>query len=251
MSNYDDESDEMTRGHGVRSGAGGPTAAGDDGVTRFLTELRALGDGPAPTPTPELAALLGRRPALPRRAVIRIAVRTALVAAAVITALVVAAANHSLPSPAQRVVSHVVNVLTPFHINRDVPPAVEPPRPSDKPQPPARTTPHRSAPAAPPGEDSSEGRGEETGRPGTADGAGGAGAAGDAGDDGGERDEQPSRRSGASPRSDDGSEGSGDQRRGGDDDSETRHHRTGTATPTPGPSSPEDDHSGSEGPVDH
>jgi len=94
-------------------------------LTQFVTELRAFGDGPSPEPTPELDALLGgsaltalagrrrqRHPSLQHRALI-----IGAVASAVITGTGVAAATDTLPQPAQRFVSGVVNDLTPFHLN--------------------------------------------------------------------------------------------------------------------------------------
>lgn len=203
MSRFSDEYDEMTDGQGVRRGAGGAAAAGDD-VTRFLTEMRALGEVPAPEPSAELAALLaGATPmTLYRRRALRVVLRTAVVAALMLSALVVAAANHSLPRPAQRVVSNVVNDLTPFHIDSDRSgPGVVPPMPSDKPtnriRPTAPTRPAHPSSTAPAGEDDTSGSGGEGG-----------------GDDGSAR---PSRSrseddgSGSGPGSDDGV-GGGDDR---------------------------------------
>lgn len=120
MSRDSDESDEMTS----RQRDPGATAPGDqDGVGRFLLELRALGEGEPPAPSTELAALLGGATLLgPRRPVARIVARNATAAtatAAAVAAIVVGAANHDLPQPAQRVVSHVVTVLTPFDITPD------------------------------------------------------------------------------------------------------------------------------------
>lgn len=91
------------------------------GVAQFLTELRALADVPAPEPSAELAALLGgATPLGPRRRLRRaVVVRTLVVAAAVVAALVLAAAGHRLPAPAQRLVSTVVDTLTPFTIGPD------------------------------------------------------------------------------------------------------------------------------------
>jgi len=151
MSSFGDDYDEMTDGQGVRRGAGGTAAAGDD-VTRFLTELRALGDGPTPKPSPQLAAVLaGATPLLSSRRALRMVLRSAAVAALVLGALVVAAANHSLPAPAQRVVSNVVNDLTPFHIGPGTRADVLPPTPSDKPTAPTPASTSQShAPVPPP-----------------------------------------------------------------------------------------------------
>ena len=99
-----------------------------DEVARFLIALRALGEAPAPAPTQAVAALIGGAVPLRRHRHHRAAVRAAIVAAAVLAALVGAAANHSLPQPAQRVVSNVVNDLTPFDIGPG--PAAPPATPS-------------------------------------------------------------------------------------------------------------------------
>jgi len=148
MSHFSDDFDDMNA-PGVRSGAGGTiggSAGTGDDVTRFLTELRALGDGPPPSPSAELAALLGgATPLVDRRVLVRTVLRSAAIAAILLGVLVVAAANHSLPAPAQNVVSNVVNVLTPFHIGSNQPqPLIEPPRPSDKPTPTHRPSPSHS-----------------------------------------------------------------------------------------------------------
>ena len=87
-----------------------------DNVAGFLIALRALGDAPAPPPTQAVAALIGGGVPVRLHPYRRAAVRAGLVAAAMIAALVGAAANHGLPQPAQRVVSNVVNHLTPFDI---------------------------------------------------------------------------------------------------------------------------------------
>ena len=134
-------------------------------VARFVTEMRALGEGPAPVPSPELAAILGgarprrllthRRPARraqrPRRV---LAYATA--AAVMVGAAGVAAANDTLPQPAQRVVSRVVNMLTPLHIDPSRPATpVEPPRPA----------PTKTAPAAPPQVNESDSRSDTAPEP--------------------------------------------------------------------------------------
>lgn len=88
-------------------------------MTQFLAELRDLGTGPAPEPSPELAALLaGAAPLGPtrRRRHRRAVLVSAAVAAAVVASTGVAAARNDLPAPAQRLVSTVVDRLTPFHI---------------------------------------------------------------------------------------------------------------------------------------
>ena len=122
MSGTRDEYDDMT--DLLQNRVPGSGRDGDDDLTRFLTGLRALGDVPAPPPSPTVAALLaGAHPRFVRRA----AVRAVLVAALVISALVGAAATHRLPAPAQQFVSRVVNNLTPFHI-APPPPATSPAR---------------------------------------------------------------------------------------------------------------------------
>lgn len=118
----------------------GADAQEPDDVGRFLIDLRALGDGPAPAPSVAVAALIGGAVPLRRHPLRRAAVRTAVVAAALLAALVGAAANHSLPQPAQRVVSNFVNDLTPF----DIGPKEAPATPTEQPTAPARTrTPER------------------------------------------------------------------------------------------------------------
>jgi hypothetical protein len=219
-----DEHDEMTDGLGARRTAGGQPAAGDDDITHFLTELRALGDGPAPEPSRELAALLaGAHPFFARRMLVQVALRTALVAALIIGLLVAAAANHSLPQPAQKVVSHVVNVLTPFHIDpRNRPPATtvptQPhvPAPSHPVAPTSPSHPSSSEPDDGNGNGSKSGGGGSGGEGGSDDGAGAGGPTGS--DGGGQRD------------------GYGDSAGGGSDDGSenvTTAHRSPTPSPTP------------------
>lgn len=140
----DDDYDGMNELDDVGAGferPGGPVTEDASAVTRFLAELHSLGEGPVPAPTPELQAMFDgassappRRPRRPRAPLVR---RAALVAAAAVIGTTTAAANHTLPQPAQRVVSDVVNTLTPFHINGGdglpprpapaVPPAHRPP----------------------------------------------------------------------------------------------------------------------------
>ncbi|HEV7205178.1 MAG TPA: hypothetical protein VGN18_11245 [Jatrophihabitans sp.] len=166
---------------GQAPAAGDPGAAESAAVTRFLDDLRSLGEGPAPEPSPELAALLAGVPTLAaaRRHRPRIVRRVALIAAAVVAGTTLAAANHQLPAPAQRVVSNVVNDLTPFHIDNPHPvptpttPAVTP-TPTTKPPthvapPPERSSEDTPEPGAP---HSSTEAGDE--------GAGGSGGSGEA-----------------------------------------------------------------------
>lgn len=97
--------------------AAGEAPATDDDVTRFLTELRALGDVAPLPPSPEVAALLAEpRPRFGRRRALHLAVRVAAAVVILVGVLGTAAANHRLPGPVQQMVSRVVNDLTPFHI---------------------------------------------------------------------------------------------------------------------------------------
>jgi hypothetical protein len=148
--------DEMTRGldeHGRSSTPGVP-----DDLTLFLHELRLLGNVEPPEPSDEVAALLGAPHSLAARRALRVLVRSGLVAAALALVLVAAAASHSLPQPAQRVVSHVVNVLTPFQITPrkateplvPAPPRVVPTTSAPASHPRASRTAHRVAPAPAP-----------------------------------------------------------------------------------------------------
>ncbi len=182
MSRDSDEHDEMT----IHVGGLGTSLTGDqDDVARFLGELRALGEGEPPAPSPELAALLGGASLLrARRPSYRIAARGGLVAAAVVAALVIAAANHDLPQPAQRVVSNVVNDLTPFEI---APRKHVAPTPTPSPTPTLR----RPRPAVAPSEDGSSAPGGED-RSRSEDGSGGAGSDDGAGAGGGGSDGGPS-----------------------------------------------------------
>jgi hypothetical protein len=128
---YDDMSDVDLTG----SGTGGPDGLNGDAaaLTRFLTELRSLGEGESPAPTPELEAIFAGATPIParRRRVARGARRALVAAAAVVAGLVIAAANHALPATAQRVVSHVIDSVTPFHIDSGQP-SHTPVRPEDR-----------------------------------------------------------------------------------------------------------------------
>jgi hypothetical protein len=148
--------DEMTRGldeHGRSSTPGVP-----DDLTLFLHELRLLGNVEPPEPSDEVAALLGAPRSLASRRALRVLMRSGLVAAALALVLVAAAASHSLPQPAQRVVSHVVNVLTPFQITPrkatqplvPAPPPVVPTTSAPPSHPRASRTAHRVAPVPAP-----------------------------------------------------------------------------------------------------
>lgn len=111
----------------------------DDATAQFLADLRQLGAGPAPAPSAELAAMLSGGPpgvatvvALPgphRRPGLGGAglARTAVVAAALLAALVLAGMNHALPPVAQQMVSRVVDVFTPLHIDPPDAPGIKHP----------------------------------------------------------------------------------------------------------------------------
>jgi len=239
MSRSGDDFDDMDT-HGVRHGAGdtigGAAGAGDE-LTRFLTELRALGDGPAPAPSRELAAVLaGATPFLSRRVVVRTVLRSAAIAAVLLGVLVVAAANHSLPAPAQHVVSRVVNVLTPFHIGGDRPhPVIEPPRPSAQPTPTHRPKPSPTHSPTPTrrGTTTPAGGGDDGGGPGSGDDGRGDDSGGNYGGTGGGDDSHGSRS--PSPRDDGGSSGGSDD--GGSDDGGSDDRRSSTSPrPSPRPS---------------
>lgn len=124
MRRSDDDYDDMSGLDDFRADSGRPgSPVADDAaaVTDFLAELRSLGEGPAPAPTPELQALFAGVPSIAtaRRHHGPLLRRAALIAAATVVGTTAAAAGHSLPQPAQQVVSNVVNTLTPFHISED------------------------------------------------------------------------------------------------------------------------------------
>lgn len=119
MSGQDDYPEDMSGVEEVGAGAGRPPTPSTDtaAIAHFLGELRSLGEAPAPAPTPKLDAIFaGAVPLRRRRRSGPVARRAVLIAVAVIAGVVTAAANHTLPAPAQRVVSNVVNSVTPFHI---------------------------------------------------------------------------------------------------------------------------------------
>jgi hypothetical protein len=135
MTANDDYQDEMSD-HGTTSADNGDaddvavelllsgvgSGNSDADLAEFLGELRQLGDGAAPAPNEDLAALLTN--GLPA---IRIAGRRSRrhkIAAGIVVGGIatfgvagVAAANDGLPNGAQGVVSRVVNDLTPFHVD--------------------------------------------------------------------------------------------------------------------------------------
>jgi hypothetical protein len=146
----------------------GDMAATDAASAQFLDEMRSLADIAAPEPSDELEALFGsalpleqrgRPDATPVPAQHRVRRHPLLTAAAVfllaLAALITGAATHHLPAYAQRVVSNVVNTLTPFHIDPTRSHA-RPPAPSEGPPsgPPASRHPSasrsRSAPPSAP-----------------------------------------------------------------------------------------------------
>lgn len=115
MSDFDDDRPEMSA---------------SDPVQEFLGEMRRLAAGSAPEPSAELSAVLSGAtplPTAPRRLrdvplpphrVRRHPLLTAAAVAVVALALLVTgAATHHLPAYAQRLVSRVVNTVTPFHID--------------------------------------------------------------------------------------------------------------------------------------
>ncbi|MDQ2748832.1 MAG: hypothetical protein M3Y44_04795 [Actinomycetota bacterium] len=119
-------------------------------LTQFVAELRALGDGPPPDPTPEVEALL-RGSSVATLAAWRQRSHRAIVigtvAAAVITGTGVAAATDTLPRPAQRFVSGVVNDYTPLHIDA---PGMVPRTPHLRPIPRPKPSPANGDVVAPP-----------------------------------------------------------------------------------------------------
>lgn len=155
MSRYDDDAREMGDSFGF-DGGGGRDAATGAAVAQFIDDLRGLGEAEPPPPTAELAAVLRGAP-VPRQH--RVSAGRKRVVAAVAASLLVggtgvAAANGRLPQPAQRLVSDVVDNLTPFSVparsDSDhpsgpgttaprerviVPPAVPAPRHREQPQP--------------------------------------------------------------------------------------------------------------------
>ena len=153
MSHFDDDQYDMDAAWGASADDPTPGMApgpGDFGhpsptMTRFLADLHTLGEGPAPEPTAELAALFAgvssldaaraRRGPLGRHRV-GLVIAAVAVSTAGLTGL--AAANTQLPQPAQRVVSRVVNDLTPFHVDPSRPPA---PTPAPHPSTPAEDSP--------------------------------------------------------------------------------------------------------------
>ena len=168
MSSFDDDLSEMSAAAGIHSDgsiAGNSQGSGEFSdpsplVTQFLTDLRALGDGPAPPPSDELAALFSGASSITaarqgRSVFARHRVGLVIAAAAMSTAALtgIAAAHDRLPQPAQTVVARVVNDLTPFHVDPShVPPVTHPSGPAAtpthvEPSEPAESEPAGSEPA--------------------------------------------------------------------------------------------------------
>jgi hypothetical protein len=139
MRRYGDDRDEMTASVTGDSGAGASAA-----MTTFLADLRAIGEGPIPEPSPELAALLdgdepvssGRVMRLRRRHIVLVTAASVLIGGTG-----AAAATGRLPQPAQRLVSDVIDRLTPFTV-----PSARPGTPSG---PPAQAPPQAVVPVVP------------------------------------------------------------------------------------------------------
>lgn len=163
----DDDVDEMS---GPTSSEPSGMAPGTAAMTAFLAELRAFGAGSVPPPGPALAALLDGTVAVAARRPWRRAVIASAAAAVVLGGTAIAAAHDSLPEPAQGVVTHLVNFLTPFQLDpgtarpRPVPPVPTVPAATPRPSPAstaASPTPERSddrsaAPQLPPPSQSRE-----------------------------------------------------------------------------------------------
>ena len=120
MNGFDDDWTEMTSTAGADSGGAGAQPPTPAAVTMFLSDLRELGEGPVPEPSPELAAFLGGvvplAPARERRRVRRRHVALGVAASILVAGTGGVAAAGRLPAPAQRLVSDVVDHLTPFTI---------------------------------------------------------------------------------------------------------------------------------------
>lgn len=221
MTRGGDDGDEMSIEPGEDNAATDPTVPFDDPtqsdvLVHFLADLRAFGDGPAPVPSGDLAAVfdgaLPLAPALRRRGQVtgRHRHRAALVAAVsvgVLSVTGVAAATGGLPGPAQQYVSRIVNDLNPFRVDS---PHTTPPVVATTPGEPSDGTPDdppdsgaQSPPSSEPGDGASTGE----------DGSGAGGSRGAEPGDGAEGSTTPS-----------GSRGSG----GGEDSA----IRPGSAAPT-------------------
>ena len=151
MSGYDDDAREMGDSFGFDDG-GARDAATGAAVAQFIDDLRSLGEADPPTPNAELAAVLQGAP-VPRPVRTgsgRKRVVVAVAASLLVGGAGVAAANGRLPQPAQRLVSDVVDNLTPFSVpartGGDEPAGPRPTPPDDRvvvPVPVAPATHHR------------------------------------------------------------------------------------------------------------
>ena len=118
MSGYDDDAREMGATFGFDDDGGNRDAATGAAVAQFIDDLRSLGEADPPEPTAELAAVLqgGPVPRAGRVATGRKRLVVAVAASLLVGGTGVAAANGRLPQPAQRLVSDVVDNLTPFSV---------------------------------------------------------------------------------------------------------------------------------------
>jgi hypothetical protein len=100
----------------------GDPAAAEDPLAAVLAALRAAAVLSAPEPSPALAALFTAGLPLAERARQRRRRRTIVTGAVIagassLTLCGVAAAHDALPGPAQRVMTGIINTVTPFHID--------------------------------------------------------------------------------------------------------------------------------------
>lgn len=155
MNPLDDDYDDMVERRTEIDDGGSGLPPGTAALTLFFDDLRTLGIQPPPEPSTELAALFSgavplgaarRRLAHPR------AVIAGAAAVAVLATTGAAAANDSLPQPAQRFVSRVINLVTPFHVD-----------PSPHPGTPVPEIP--VAPAQTPSSSTPDGNGDDTNEP--------------------------------------------------------------------------------------
>ncbi len=224
----DDASFDDAAVEALLSGAGDPA----DPLTGALRALRGEAGRVAPEPTPALAELLGDGPPPDelgrRRRAARITIGVVVAGSATLALSGVAAAHDALPDPAQRVVTDIVNDLTPFHIGpgQRVPRLPVAPAPTDTSVPGAGAGPSPTSedrPSAHPGGSSGPGRshdrsgdrhdggsGDGGSRAGSGDGKG-------AGSGGGGSDDRTSSGSGSGGGGDsgDGDSGDGDSGDGG------------------------------------
>ncbi len=112
MSDFTELSAEIVRDAGIGARDGAP-------VARFLDELSMLADTGTPAPSDELLALLAGAPPLPATRPARQAsvARRLAVAAAILLLAIVSTLTRELPQPARKLVSDVVNTVTPFHVD--------------------------------------------------------------------------------------------------------------------------------------